>query len=758
MGNVVSSSKIEDINATIDDNKNKYTLIEYIDMIATNYILRQSIVDMLRFSDKEYYDNMIVLTSYILKNKLDSLDLSNIKERVINGNNNNNNNNNNNEPIYYSDEKKLKEITFRNEKKKQKALLLISKFYIKIMTLFSAVTATIDPQYVYEDENGEKQFFYLKDFENYSKRLDSKTKKLKINQLDNPIGFVKKRLGILKNKMDSSNNNNGDFVIINPGEKFCENPKSNNESNTLENEIGIKELDALYFDVYDYEENKWNKKSEKMQKKYDEDIKLFYQIFTGKKEKPENIKTFADIEMLDFHNLKRCINRDYYQDLLVSKNDELFILYMEKIDKIQSITKTYKKQLLHVLKQIFIPFEENKETSFIISPKLTMDLLLQYQDDVKKSINKIYMNCERLFIEALVLYEKMYENQYGELTKNQMQDINSKMHSIQNTQNKNIIKSNNLDTNDMYPSLNKPLDESQLLEKTTNVIIPAISEQNKIITPEQSKGPAILSPSLSNTSEQPSTSIFNASITPSNTPPMETPNSLQTPQPSVETSLETNTTQQLEQIPNNISIDSTLPVSQETEITEIPQQPVNASVPLEAPEQPVNASVPLEAPEQPVNASVPLEAPEQPVNAPLEVPEQPVNASVPLEASEQPVNAPPEPAPQEPVNTPPEPAPQEPVNTPIEPAPQETMNAPVEPAAPQETMNASVEPALQETINATTQPAPQEQTITNNTKISNNSQIKIPNSQIASENPIQVGGYQNIAESIKKNIKSMFNS
>ena len=107
MGNVVSSSKIEDINATIDDNKNKYTLIEYIDMIATNYILRQSIVDMLRFSDKEYYDNMIVLTSYILKNKLDSLDLSNIKERVINGNNNNNNNNN--EPIYYSDEKKLKE-------------------------------------------------------------------------------------------------------------------------------------------------------------------------------------------------------------------------------------------------------------------------------------------------------------------------------------------------------------------------------------------------------------------------------------------------------------------------------------------------------------------------------------------------------------------------------------------------------------------------------------------------------------------------
>ena len=63
MGNVVSSSKIEDVNATIHDNKNNHTLIEYIDMIATNYILRQSIVDMLRFSDKQYYDNMIILTS-----------------------------------------------------------------------------------------------------------------------------------------------------------------------------------------------------------------------------------------------------------------------------------------------------------------------------------------------------------------------------------------------------------------------------------------------------------------------------------------------------------------------------------------------------------------------------------------------------------------------------------------------------------------------------------------------------------------------
>ena len=139
MGNIVSNRR----NNSPNENDTT-TLIEYIDKIASNYILQQSNLDMLRFTDKEYYDNMIILTSYILKNKLSSIDISLLKERVLNGNNTNNNNH----MIHYTNENKLREITFQNEKKKQKALLLISKFYVKIMTLFSGITAIIDPQYV----------------------------------------------------------------------------------------------------------------------------------------------------------------------------------------------------------------------------------------------------------------------------------------------------------------------------------------------------------------------------------------------------------------------------------------------------------------------------------------------------------------------------------------------------------------------------------------------------------------------------------
>ena len=290
------------------------SLIEYIDMIATNYILKQNMIDMIRFTDKEYYDNMLILTSFIMKNQLTSLDIGILKNRVLEGSMQNEN-------IYVTNTNELKEISLKNEKMKQKALFVISKFYVKIMTLFSAIVATIDPQYMYEDDDGNKKFFQLKDFNSY-KKIDKSTNELRISRVDNPIGLVKKRLAILQNKLNN-NNSNSESIVINPGEKMCS-PLEEENGNKLDKEIGIKELDALYFDVYDTDTNNWNKRSEEMQRKYDEDVLKFYQIFTGKKDKPEYIKTFAEIETLELHKVKRCINRDYYQDLVVSKKDELF--------------------------------------------------------------------------------------------------------------------------------------------------------------------------------------------------------------------------------------------------------------------------------------------------------------------------------------------------------------------------------------------------------------------------------------------------
>ena len=67
------------------------------------------------------------------------------------------------------------------------------------MTVFSAITSIIDPQYAYQDEQGNKKLFHLKDFNDY-KMVNQELNTITLEQLYNPMSFVKKRLNILKIK------------------------------------------------------------------------------------------------------------------------------------------------------------------------------------------------------------------------------------------------------------------------------------------------------------------------------------------------------------------------------------------------------------------------------------------------------------------------------------------------------------------------------------------------------------------------------
>ena len=429
MGNTLSFRQIDESK---DAERNPKGLVNLIDDIATRFILNQNFLDMLRFTDKQYYDNLIILTASILKDEMSEIELSVLHQRAkgqfkaknleeFNGNS---------REIYLTSEEDLQKLKFRNEKQKEKALYTISKFYVKIMTIFSAITSVVDPQYVYTDEEGKNHYFYLKDFNDY-KMVDKEMKELRVHQLYNPMNLVRKRLNILRNKMQNSNanNENSEFTVINPGEKFCTmNMKSNGETNgsaTLQQEIGIRELDSLYYDVYDMDEKSWNKRSPKMQKKYEKDLNRFYQIFTGKKKRPTTVTSFSDIESLPYHNLYRCKNQEYFKDLVVQKNDALFVKYMEKIESIEENTKAYKQKLFHVLSEIFVYKQDtgNGEQTLVINPNIDINDVLALQEQTKDCIINLYSSCESSFIEALLIYEKMYEKQYGVLNNAQMNNI-----------------------------------------------------------------------------------------------------------------------------------------------------------------------------------------------------------------------------------------------------------------------------------------------------------------------------------------------
>lgn len=590
MGNSLSYQNVsqeQSNNTNSIKSIDKNNLIDIVDHIAVEFILKQNMIDMIRFTDKEYYDNLIILTSSILKNQLTDLEIGILQDRVLNTTNNDTNNTNNknslnntntnNNHIYFTTSNDLKNITLSNEKEKKKALRVISKFYIKIMTIFSAITSVMDPQYVYEDDNGVKQYFQLKDFNSY-KMINKETQNIQLYQLYNPISLVNKRLTILKNKINQ--NSNDEQVTLNPGEMFCEMDKSSNNYE-LNNEIGLKELDLLYYDVYDYETNSWAKRSEKMEKKYNKDITRFYQIFTGKKTKPSNVKSFKDIETLQYHKLYRCQNKDFYKDVVINKSDALFVKYMKKIENIENTVSLYKKKLVKILKSIFVSLNSNGESSIVLNPSITLNEIIKLQDQSKDCILNIYSNCEKHFIEALLIYEEIYDKKYGM--------VNTERQIMNNNSNRPYKSKNNsrkLNNNNIVNALNSSLLNSQTMN-VPNTPLPSMSSSTNSTgqLPPISQSPVQLNNNLQTfIPENPSLSA--SPITYNQTPVLNSqmqtyaPQPPQSLQPAIKTPQMNPTTQQIQQTP--IIQQSYVPPSPQVPEQQItsPQQPLVQSPPI----------------------------------------------------------------------------------------------------------------------------------------------------------------------------------
>ena len=363
------------------------SLASQIDDIAVNYILNQNTIDLLRLTDKEYYDNLIILTSSIIDKKLNKLELGFLNNRVFG-------------KKTITD---MIDVIPASNKIKEKVVFNISKFYIKIIMVYSAIATTIDPQYSYEASDGNKKTFYLKDMQEY-KNIPKNVKPILV-QLTNPMNLCRKSLDILKNKLDL--NVDDSFIKINPGEKLC----SLKATSLLTDEVGIKELDSLYYDIFDYETKTWNKRSKKMKQKYNKDLILFYQIFTGKQTKPANIQSFHDIELLDMSTLDSCKDVKFMQDILVKKNDSLIQDYIQKINMIENTTQKYRTKLFEILKELFVIKLNDNENKYTLNPELTMDHIILLETETRDTILNLYTSCEKYFIQALIIFEKIYNEQ-----------------------------------------------------------------------------------------------------------------------------------------------------------------------------------------------------------------------------------------------------------------------------------------------------------------------------------------------------------
>jgi hypothetical protein len=121
----------------------------------------------------------------------------------------------------------------------------------------------------------------------------------------------------------------------------------------------------LYYDIYDVKSGNFTSMSPEMRERYETDVAIFYETFTGKPVSADEngepiIKRFDQIPLREFHKNDKCKPDGILrQNAEGSLNDNLFKKYAIHINKMMNKMNNNQDSLLKVLKEIFI-FKKNK--------------------------------------------------------------------------------------------------------------------------------------------------------------------------------------------------------------------------------------------------------------------------------------------------------------------------------------------------------------------------------------------------------------
>jgi len=409
-----------------------------IDYIATYYILTSDFKSLKELYNKDYCDDLVILTSDIIQKHLNYQEVSYLQSRILNGESLNEMTE---EPmIFFSNAsiKKDNERSINSEKNKSRMCIGIAKFYIKIAHIFAAIVTSINPMYSYSEDGIKKEV----DSSGKNDIPDGAEVKVKNGSL------CQRRLEILKDGFAHIESTKTSPAEIHVGPNLC-NFKS---VETLIQEPGIPELEELYYDKYDFEEGKFYAMTDRSREMYENDVKGFYQIFMGEQNVPETIRKFSDIKIKDFKTSKECNGPDalFKRTFKSSSNDALFKLFVEYSDILErmiSNTSTNHKKLIKHINKLFVYVKDplTGDKLVRIDPMLTMSKLEDIIINTRTDLITLYLQCEKDFndgvekyraiAEAITIYklrdeiqelEKSPDDYFAELTKKYATEDNIK--------------------------------------------------------------------------------------------------------------------------------------------------------------------------------------------------------------------------------------------------------------------------------------------------------------------------------------------
>jgi hypothetical protein len=418
MGNLLSS------NTNKSQEKEFAHFYNVIDYIATYYILTMDFKSLQKLSEKEYCNNLVVLTSDIIDKYFNEMEVTYLEQRIKNGIEVNELTT---EKVLYLNREKLDDLDISNDEKKnirkKRVCIGIAKYYVKIAHIFAAILMTINPVYSYKDAEGNLVKIPFMEKDKIPKNVKRTLNKLNI--CDERINALKRG-----EETDDVTGN----VRLHP--KVCDMNinNANGEVKTLADEPGISELMQLYLDdEYDYSNGTFTGMKESTKADFMNDLRRFYNTFTDKnpgEPLPPNITKFSDIKLTDYKSQKGCsgVSPVLNQTYVMKQSDDLFIKYAKNTRKMLQTATDNQTKLLSIINDLFTYDKEAYSSKKIIrvNPTLTDTLLQEAIKKTRNYISDLYITCEQDYVNGLKIYAAIVEKKIAETTQRQIDTLTKK--------------------------------------------------------------------------------------------------------------------------------------------------------------------------------------------------------------------------------------------------------------------------------------------------------------------------------------------
>ena len=432
-------------------NNSNNEFISKLDEIATKYILGQNFQDMIKLTNSKYCDDLVIITSKILKKSYFSNQIQAIYGRITN-----------------------EEIRPGNISKEdtKNMCIEIAKYYVKIAHLFAAIMTTLNPVFSWRSSASSSRAIlspYVpsepqpivigENRENPDNKenveqvtLENKhyiseiSKNVKIESLN----FCNSRIADLIDIDELTDVLSDENGIGNPSHvseikiktKLCSSNLNNPDMNTsgarkktVYDLPGIAELSRLYNDKYNASKGRFDRMSAKSRDEKKRNIDLLYTLFTGDPNPPNEIKMFRDIPLHSFADSVDCNGADSIlnKTYIGTTKDKLFVDYVEQIKKMIYDSNMIRNSLLEVIDNIFIVNkdtdvdasggDDDKNMKYIINPNLSYEMLNDLITETRRIILNLYVNCEKNFIYTLKILQAIIETQIFETSQHQIKEL-----------------------------------------------------------------------------------------------------------------------------------------------------------------------------------------------------------------------------------------------------------------------------------------------------------------------------------------------